>query len=85
MTGYDKNRERVLRQIQALAFAQNEWVLFLDTHPHERRALHEYHKVTAKLHELTEYYNKNFGPLTPADVNSETEWTWVNCPWPWEN
>ncbi|MBE7021990.1 MAG: spore coat protein CotJB [Ruminococcaceae bacterium] len=84
MTGYDRNKERLLKQIQALAFAQNEWVLFLDTHPHERRALREYHRVTAQLKELEEYYNANFGPLTPADIRSETDWTWAHSPWPWE-
>ena len=84
MSAFNRSREHLLRQIQALAFAQNEWVLFLDTHPHEQRALRQYHKVTAQLKELEECYNENFGPLTPADVRAENDWTWVNSPWPWE-
>ena len=85
MTGYDKTRERVLRQIMALSFAQNDLVLFLDTHPNDLQALREYHEITPKLCELRKYFKENFGPLTPAEVTSNTEWTWVNCPWPWEN
>ncbi len=85
MTGYNKNRERLLESIMALSFKQNELVLFLDTHPSDKRALAEYHKVTPKLAELREYYKENFGPLTPAEVTSSTEWTWVCGPWPWEN
>ena len=85
MTNYDKNRSHVLQQIMSLDFARNELVLFLDTHPNCTKALHEYHKITPMLAELRQYYKENFGPLTPAEVTSTTEWTWVNCPWPWEN
>lgn len=85
MTNYDKNRGRVLQQIMALSFAQNDLVLFLDTHPNNTKALQEYHKITPMLAELRQYYKENFGPLTPAEVTSTTDWTWVNCPWPWEN
>ncbi|MGN1059205.1 MAG: spore coat protein CotJB [Clostridia bacterium] len=85
MTGFDKNRDRVLRQIMALSFAQNDLVLFLDTHPDNQKALREYHRITPQLAELRQYYKENFGPLTPSEVTSTTDWTWVNRPWPWEN
>lgn len=81
----NRNRERVLRQIMAYDFAQNEMVLYLDTHPEDQRALNEYHKVTQKSKELKEFYNQNFGPLTPAENRSTTEWQWIHGPWPWEN
>lgn len=85
MSMNDKNRERVLKQIQALSFAQYELILFLDTHPNNANALCEYQKITPQLNELRAYYRENFGPLTPAEVDSSTEWTWVCGPWPWEN
>ena len=85
MTGNDRNKDRVLRQIMALDFARNELVLFLDTHPDNQKALREYHQIIPQLCELRKYYRENFGPLTPAEVKSTTEWTWVNSPWPWEN
>jgi len=85
MTSNDRNRDRVMKQIQALAFTQYELILFLDTHPNDKKALHAYHKVTPQLNELRKYYRENFGPMTPAEVDSTTEWTWVCGPWPWEN
>lgn len=84
-SGYDKNKERVMRQIMTLSFVQNELVLFLDTHPENTKALQEYHKITSQLSELRRFYQENYGPLTPAEVTSATEWTWVHSPWPWEN
>jgi len=85
MTGNDRNKDRLTKQIQSLAFTQYELILFLDTHPDNQQALCEYHKVTKQLDELRQYYRENFGPLTPAEVNSTTDWTWVSGPWPWEN
>lgn len=85
MMNNEKNKERLMKQIMALDFARNELVLFLDTHPDNQKALREYHKITPQLKELRNYYCENFGPLTPAEVNSTTDWTWVKSPWPWEN
>ncbi len=81
----ERKKDHVLKQIMALAFAQNELVLFLDTHPDNQKALSEYHKITPQLNELRAYYQENFGPLTPAEVKSKNEWTWIESPWPWEN
>ncbi len=85
MSGNNRNEERLLKQIKALSFAQYELILFLDTHPDDKKALMSYHEITAELDGLRKFYRENFGPLTPAEVNSTTDWTWVCGPWPWEN
>jgi len=85
MTGYEKSRERLMRQIMALSFVQTELNLFLDTHPQNRKAFREFRAVTEQLAELRQYYKENFGPLTAAEVKSETAWNWIESPWPWEN
>ncbi len=85
LTGYDRNKERIMKQIMALSFTQNELVLFLDTHPDNQKALAKYHEITAELNELRKFYKENFGPLTYAEVTSKTDWTWIKSPWPWEN
>ena len=79
------DREKMIKQVQMYHFAMVDASLFLDTHPDNQQALCEYHKVTKQLDELRQYYRENFGPLTPAEVNSTTDWTWVSGPWPWEN
>ena len=85
MTGTDRNKAQLMRQIMALTFAQNDLVLFLDTHPDNQRALREYHKITPQLLELRQFYKENYGPLTVSEITSGTEWNWIHSPWPWEN
>lgn len=82
-----RNRERdcALKQLMAYDFAQLELNLFLDTHPNDQRALREFHRINKKAIELREMYEANFGPITTSAVDSTTEWTWINSPWPWEN
>lgn len=80
-----RNRDALMRKIMEMDFALNEMVLFLDTHPDDRKALGLYHKYAEKSRELKDYYNNNFGPITPADNLSQENWNWVHGPWPWEN
>lgn len=87
MTNNIRNREKecALKQLMAYDFMQLELNLFLDTHPHNQKALKEFHKINRKANELREKYEEQFGPLTTSAVKSETEWEWVRSPWPWEN
>lgn len=81
----DRNRDRMLKQLMAYDFTLIELNLFLDTHPHDQKALQEFQRINKKAAELREIYELNFEPLTASAVTSTTEWTWVNSPWPWEN
>ncbi len=85
MSMNNKNREALMRSIMELDFAINEMVLFLDTHPNNKKALALYKKYTEKVRELKACYNENFGPITAWDNLSEDNWDWVCGPWPWEN
>ncbi len=87
MTNNIRGRERecALKQLMAYDFMQLELNLFLDTHPHNQRALNEFHKINRKAKELREKYEEHFGPLTTSAVNSQTDWEWICSPWPWEN
>lgn len=78
-------REKLLKQIQEYAFTATEMGLFLDTHPTNRSALKLHCAVAEKLAELKKEYEKCFGPLTAVQNASETEWKWIQGPWPWEN
>ena len=80
-----KNKNALMCKIMEYDFAEDEMVLFLDTHSCDKNALSLYHKYADKARELKEYYNKNFGPLTAADNMSDECWEWVCGPWPWEN
>lgn len=78
------DKKRLFKTIQMYGFAIDEIVLYLDTHPNCRNALNYYHKYNNLRSAAVEEYNKNFGPLTAKQVQSQEKWTWTHEPWPWE-
>ncbi len=77
-------RENALQNVRMHDFALFETALYLDAHPEDPAALAYYQKMRAALAKVQAAYETTYGPLTHAGVNSQTEWTWVNDPWPWE-
>lgn len=77
-------QQNMMRRLQVQSFVLDDVRLYLDTHPDDRKALDYYHKYR-KLKEQTEAeYVERFGPLNSLQVISNTRWTWVDTPWPWE-
>lgn len=77
-------RAQLLRRLQAADFAAHDTALYLNTHPTDTKALAYYKKVCSEACQLREQYTALFGPLRHEDVTSDTHWTWINEPWPWE-
>lgn len=78
-------RERLLKKLSGAQFAAHEMQLYLDTHNNDTAALksmQEYQRQAAECHRE---YEERFGPLTPRDLYGDTEFNWLNAPWPWEN
>ena len=78
----DMTRAEMLRQIKCLKFAVVELALYLDTHPDDEKALCLHNKYCKELKELSDKYQKVYGPLTieyPCN-----KWRWLEEPWPWE-
>ncbi len=73
-----------LSMLQALDFAIQETVLYLDAYPTNCKALEFYHQLTKKRASLVAEYEKRCAPLTMYGNESKTEWNWVQGPWPWE-
>lgn len=78
-------QNKLLKTIQIHSFAVTEAALYLDTHPHCRRALrfYEYHRRQYK--EAVALYEQKFGPMTINGNECCEHWNWVQHPWPWEN
>lgn len=76
-------KQRMLREYQIAAFCTHEAVLFLDTHPDNRKAMEYYRKSQAKMENALKAYEAKFGPLTASAVKS-TGWNWITTPWPWQ-
>ena len=76
------NREELMKEIMAYKFAINDMSLFLDTHPCDERALKYHNEYVCKFKELTEEYEREYGPITfETEMDS---WQWVSDKWPWE-
>ncbi len=78
----EQMREEMLKEIKCLRFAVIELALYLDTHVDDSKALCLHKKYCKELKELSDKYQKVFGPLTiefPCN-----KWRWIEEPWPWE-
>ena len=76
-------RDVLMRNIQETDFALYEITLYLDTHPHDEKALALLKEYAERSKELKHKYQSLYGPLTPA-ANTADTWEWVCGPWPWE-
>lgn len=75
-------RSEMLQNIICYKFAVNDLALYLDTHPEDQKALCLHREYCKVLKDLTDKYQKVFGPLTiefPCN-----KWRWIEQPWPWE-
>ncbi len=75
-------RSEMLKNIMCYKFAINDLALYLDTHPEDQKALCLHREYCKVLKDLTDKYQKVFGPLTiefPCN-----KWRWLEQPWPWE-
>ena len=74
----------LLKKIKQYDFTLKELNLYLDTHPNCRKALAMFQKYRKLRESAVNEYNEKFAPLTPEQVQSFDNWTWINDPWPWE-
>ena len=77
----DDTREKLMKKME-YKFAIIELALYLDTHPTDNKALCLHRDYTRKYKELTDKYQKIYGPLT-IDYPCN-KWRWLEMPWPWE-
>ena len=79
---FNETREEMMNKIKSLNFAIIELGLYLDTHPEDEKTLCLHRKYCKEYRELTDKYQKIYGPLTihfPCN-----KWRWLEEPWPWE-
>lgn len=74
----------LLDLIRVLGFNMFDTVLFLDTHPHNQKALDNYNKYKKLMDQAVKEYTAYYGPLTTDNANVDNQWTWGETPWPWE-
>lgn len=75
-------RQEMLTKIREYNFTIIELGLYLDTHPDDERAICMHKEYAKKFRDLTDKYQKLYGPLSiyfPCN-----KWRWLEEPWPWE-
>ena len=73
-----------LSELQSYRFAAHDMLLYLDTHPDDKKAFGLYKELVNKYMALTKSYEAENGPLTAfAEANSNS-FNWLDSPWPWE-
>lgn len=80
------SRAQLLNFINEVSFAKDDMLLYLDTHPCDKKALAFCRKQVELRNKALKEYAKHYGPLTidcTDDVASDS-WEWVMQPWPWE-
>lgn len=77
-------REMLMDELNRASFALDDIILFLDTHPCDKEALHYYHHCVEKREKAMKAYTDIYGPLQIEQVEGCEHWHWVHNPWPWE-
>ena len=84
----DQNSQKLclLQNINEVSFAVDDILLYLDTHPHDEKALSFFQEASARRMKLMNEYAEKYGPLTIDDAakSSEHSWKWMEQPFPWE-
>lgn len=78
----DEIGEKMLEQIRCLKFAVTDIAQYLNTHNEDQKALCLHREYCQQLRDLSDQYQKIYGPLSIYfPCNS---WRWLEEPWPWE-
>ena len=78
----DEIGEKILTEIRCLKFAITDLGEYLNTHPDDQKALCLHREYSQQLRDLSDKYQRIYGPLSIYfPCNS---WSWLAEPWPWE-
>lgn len=78
------NKREKLFCIQKYNFAAYDLLLYLDTHPDDRKVFQLFKELVEKLKKLKKEYETEYGPLTPYSAAGQASFNWLESPWPWE-
>lgn len=72
----------LLGRLQAIDFAIQDTVLYLDAYPEDKDAIDYYHSLLDTRAGIVDLISPSH-PMTVYD-NMRDTWDWVTNPWPWE-
>ena len=78
------SKTELLRCLQEYNFAAYDMLLYLDTHPDDKKAFELYKDQVEKTKSLKKEFEEKYGPLTPYNAARQSNFNWLDGPWPWE-
>ncbi len=78
------NKEQLLHDIGIVDFVVTELTLYLDTHPHDQRALEYYAHYNKMKNQMEREFSQKYYPLSTRLEDCGNEWRWGAAPLPWE-
>lgn len=78
------SKQEQLFEVQKYNFAAYDLLLYLDTHPEDKKAFRLFQELVMKLKKLKREYEEKFGPLEAYNAARCSAFTWLDSPWPWE-
>lgn len=81
----DDQYYQILHNLQAVDFVLVELTLFLDTHPKDVDAIHQFNHYANERKKIVTLFESKYGPLMQFGHSlSPDTWEWANAPWPWQ-
>lgn len=79
-----ESRNDLLKKLQCYNFAAYDMLLYLDTHPEDKKAFTIFKELVEKTTSLKKEFEKEYGPLSPYSTANQDCFNWLCSPWPWE-
>ncbi|MDO4357208.1 MAG: spore coat protein CotJB [Clostridia bacterium] len=76
--------EKLLLDVQAKSFLAHELLLYLDTHPEDCEAFHAYQCALNERREAVHLYEREVRALTPDGLRCDSDFNWIDEPYPWQ-
>ena len=78
------NKHEKLAELQKYNFAAYDMLLYLDTHPDDKKAFKLFRELVEKFRKMKDEYEENYGLLEPYSAAKNCTFKWLDDPWPWE-
>ena len=82
-------QEALMTEINQISFALNDMTLYLGTHPDCMKGMELFSKLQERRHDLLKEFARLYYPLTIDSMSGNAvggtgEFSWGDCPAPWE-
>ena len=78
------NAEMLLRDVQEKSFLAHDILLYLDTHPDDRRAFEAYQRALNDRREAVRLYEQRVRALQADGQRVRADFDWVDGGYPWQ-